>query len=401
MIYKSVLRIVFIIGFLSSTSFSKTSLKKIVGRVLAEDTQNAIAYARLSVGDNKIGTLSNEQGEFMLKIPVNLQNDTLQISHIGYETLCIPLESIGKDSLVVSLLSQSLTLEEVEIVSISPEDTILKAWRERSANYETHPTLIQGFYQEEMGERTSNTQVLFAEGILELYKTPYHKYRPDKVRVVKGRQKVTPRVYTYRGKDYRLPFITEGPHLGILLDVMKNGDSFLTRKNQKYYDFCFEEVINHNDRLTYVFSFSPKKLQSTMALFKGKVFIDLESLAVVRARYEVTYPGKKLYNQTSDKLELTSRKYEVNYMEYEDSWYLQDARVTNEYNFPPMGVNLYSHHTFLTTEILNDKIDDFPLDEALSLDEPFIEVVGSLQEEYWGDYNVIPIGETSFDQPPR
>jgi hypothetical protein len=365
--------------------------KKITGRVLAQDTGIPLAYAYLSVGGNKIGTLSNEKGDFILKVPAYRRNDTLQARHFGYVPQKIPLSDIGEDSLILNLRSQTLTLQPVEIRSISPKDTIRKSWRIREKNYEIYPTLIRGFYQEEMKDAESETQFIFAEGVLEIYKSPYHKKPDDRVRVLKGRQKSLPRGYVEEGVEYSLPYITQGPHLGILLDLMKDKESFVRKENLDYYEYRFEKVQYHNNRLTYIFTFSPNDAAKRHAFFAGKIYIDLESLAIVRANYEVTGWGLALYNRTNEKLELASREYEVNYMEHQGSWYLQDARVSNLYYFPPVYRYLSSYHTFLTTEIINEKIDRFPKKKALALEEPFVKVVTSLKEEFWEDYNFIPI----------
>lgn len=375
------------------SSIQANDYKRIIGRVQAGDTGKPLAFTRLSVGNNKLGTLSNEKGVFVIKVPSYLQNDTLQVSHLNYIPQNIPLESVGTDSLIVTLLHDTLTLATIEIPSITPEDTIRKSWKLRGKNYSTRPTLIQGYYQQEMVGVEPQTQFLITEGVLEIYKTPYNRNRNDKVRALKGRKKLAPRGYIYKGQEYPLPYISQGPHLGIILDVMKDDNSFLKPYNQKYYRYSFEEIQKHNNRLTYIFSFAPINEDKTLAFFKGKIYIDLQSLAIVRASYVVTEAGIKLYNTNDYALKLVSREYEVNYMEYQEHWYLQDARVANQYYYPLVEGELYSNHTFLTTEIINEKIKGFPINEALSLDESFVELVDSFDEEFWGDYNVIPVQE--------
>ena len=78
-------------------------------------------------------------------------------------------------------------------------------------------------------------------------------------------------------------------------------------------------------------------------------------------------------------------------MEYQDRWYLQDARVENEYHFPPVDRTLYATHTFITTEIINDQISDFPKSEGFQLNEAFVESVEALDEKFWEQYNMVPV----------
>lgn len=375
--------------FLSGQQIS-TQLK-ISGYVLADDTGQPLAFARLSIGGNEVGTLSNEQGQFVLKIPERFIYDSLTISYLGYQTRIIALREIEKDTITIRLSNQDMTLEPVVILSISPEDTLKKAWRLRGFNYETRPTLLRGYYREEMEDDPASIQFLFAEGVLELYKSPYHKSQPDRVRVLKGRQKKLPNAYATRDTQFILPHITQGPHLGLLLDVMKAEDSFVRKELQKLYRYDFQEVTYLNNRLTYVFTFRPKEKFLDYAFFQGKVFIDMENLAIVRATFAYTERGIILYNRTSEKLKLKNREFEVNYMEYHGKWYLQDARVMNHYIFPPLARTLYSSHTFLTTEIINDQVEGFPVNQSLGLNEAFVETVEILDENFWEEYNVVPV----------
>ena len=367
------------------------SQTKIMGLVLANDTNEPLPFARLSVGGNEVGTLCNEQGLFVLKIPPRFQKDSLRVTYLGYQPWVMPVEKLKEDTLIIRLDNQDLTLEAIEILSISPEDTLRRAWRSRGLNYEIHPTLLRGFYRENMEDQNRQIQFLFAEGVLELYKSPYHRNPNDRVRILKGRQKQLPRGYKHQGEDYFLPQITQGPHLGLILDVMKAESSFIRGANQRFYEYIFEKVTYHNNRLTYIFSFSPKNRDNTYSIYQGHIFLDLESLAVVRASYEYTPQGVALYNRTSKELKLISRHFEVNYMEYQDRWYLQDARVENEYHFPPVDRTLYATHTFITTEIINDQISDFPKSEGFQLNEAFVESVEALDEKFWEQYNMVPV----------
>ena len=367
--------------------------RTITGLILSSDTDEALPYARLSVGENKVGTLSNEEGAFRLVIPPEWTTDTLTIRHLAHEPAIFPLAQLTSDTLTIRLSSQDLALDPVEIVSISPRDTILKTWRLRDENYETQPSLIRGFYQEELSDRESDIQFLFAEGVLELYKSPYQRRQSDQVRMLKGRQKSLPQGYEIDEKVYPIPLIVQGPHLGILLDVMKADDSFSRRKNIGYYSYDYEEVIYHNGRLTYIFSFSPKNESNAYALFSGKIYVDLESLAIVRAQYSLTETGIRIFNNSHEELDLLSRAFEVNYMEYQSRWYLQDARVSSIYVFLPLNRELFSYHTFSTSEIINEEISQFPRNETIRLDDSFVEIVSTFEEGFWDEYNVIPVRE--------
>ena len=370
-----------------------TAPQKIVGRVLAETTGLPLAFAHLSVGGNEIGTLSNEQGVFILKVPERFHQDTLLASYLGYLPQKFPIQRLGPDTLFIRLTPSDVELDTVVIRSITAIDTLRKSWRIRGENFETRPTLLQGYYREELVDIDAQTPFLFAEGVLELYKSPYDKKAQDRVRVLKGRQKQLPNAYVQEGRTYLVPNLTEGPYLGLFLDVMKEQASFVQRKNHKLYRYAFKEMQSVNGQWAYVFSFAPKDSLKPFAIFRGEIYVDVNSLAVVHASYRVTRAGIRLYNREADQLRLVSRNFEVNYMEYQGKWYLQDAFATSRYTYPAVNRNLQSSLTFVTTEIINDKIDTFPKREALKVNQAFVETVEVLEEEFWEEYNVVPVAE--------
>lgn len=389
------LLLVLFVGLIGSAWAQGSNYQRTIqGTVIDGETQQALAFAHISIGGNEVGTLTNTNGQFVLKIPKHLQQDTLHISYLGYSSKTIPMASLTGNSIEISMGTQNLTLDAIDIPSIDPRDTIRKAWRVRRVNYEIKPTLLRGFYREEMQDEGLDIQFLFAEGVLELYKAPYHMNQgvlaKDRVRVLKGRQKSLPKAYIADGQEHLLPHITQGPHLGLILDIVKDDGSFVKRSNQGAYLYEYLEVQYLDNRLTYLFSFFPKNPSNSYAHFQGKVYLDVETLAFVRAEYEVTEAGIQLYNRTSDNLELDKRSFEVNYMLYQDKWYLRDARVANEYYYPAVDRSLSSTHTFLTTDIINEQVSRFSSDDALGLNEAFVEEVEILDEKFWEEYNVVP-----------
>jgi len=88
------------------------------GKVFNHQTQEAIPYANIGILDTEIGTLSNEDGSFSIKMPAKYENRNLLFSSIGYEKKSISINSINTSSpLQVSLTELILELDEVIILS--------------------------------------------------------------------------------------------------------------------------------------------------------------------------------------------------------------------------------------------------------------------------------------------
>lgn len=67
----------------------------ISGVVKDKQTKKRLGYVNLSVPGTSVGTITNEEGEFSIKVRNNLQAKQVEISHIGYLNEVIPIA--GKD----------------------------------------------------------------------------------------------------------------------------------------------------------------------------------------------------------------------------------------------------------------------------------------------------------------
>ncbi|NMH86909.1 carboxypeptidase-like regulatory domain-containing protein [Flavivirga algicola] len=88
------------------------------GVVKNAQTNEPIPYINIGILNRDKGTVSNENGEFTLKIPNEFINDTIKISSIGYESrIFIANEFIKtlKENKNISLLEKVIELNEVVV----------------------------------------------------------------------------------------------------------------------------------------------------------------------------------------------------------------------------------------------------------------------------------------------
>jgi len=104
-------RILFILFFtiLCAEVFSQNIT--VSGKILADDTQEALVGARIAVKGGNTGTLSDEQGAFRLEVATDA---VLSISFFGYQTQEIPVN--GQSSLEIKMLSSSFGVDEVVVI---------------------------------------------------------------------------------------------------------------------------------------------------------------------------------------------------------------------------------------------------------------------------------------------
>ncbi|MEJ7659216.1 MAG: carboxypeptidase-like regulatory domain-containing protein [Hymenobacter sp.] len=54
------------------------------GRVLDADTHQPIPNAQVGLADNRLGTSTNLEGRFALRVPAAYQSSTLEVALLGY-----------------------------------------------------------------------------------------------------------------------------------------------------------------------------------------------------------------------------------------------------------------------------------------------------------------------------
>ena len=90
--------------------------QKIKGKIISENKQ--VMFATIGIAEVNIGTITNELGDFELEIPIQFINHMLTISHIGYNTVNLKLDSLFTyDHVVVELTEKVAFLENVVVTS--------------------------------------------------------------------------------------------------------------------------------------------------------------------------------------------------------------------------------------------------------------------------------------------
>ncbi len=99
-------------GFCQTDNVSKT----LKGKIMSANKQ--VMFATVGIVKENLGTITSESGEFELKIPTGLLNQMLTISHIGYNTLDLNLDSLlTLGDVEIELIEKVESLKEVTITA--------------------------------------------------------------------------------------------------------------------------------------------------------------------------------------------------------------------------------------------------------------------------------------------
>jgi hypothetical protein len=116
-IMKKLICIVFMIGSLTNI-FGQTKNQHHILKGKISSKLEFLAFANIGIENKNIGTISNEEGGFEIEIPLLYSMDSLTISHIGYKSKKIKIESIvQEDYLEIELEQEFQVLDEVIVIA--------------------------------------------------------------------------------------------------------------------------------------------------------------------------------------------------------------------------------------------------------------------------------------------
>lgn len=98
--------------------FNKCTFSQIVidGKVIDSGTQRALVYVNIGIKKKNIGTISGDEGSFIIMIPAEYQYDSLTFSMVGYyDSILLIQDLISQKDIIVRLKEKITQLQEVVI----------------------------------------------------------------------------------------------------------------------------------------------------------------------------------------------------------------------------------------------------------------------------------------------
>lgn len=255
----------------------------VTGMIKDQITHKKLENVNISLVGTNIGTVSNADGTFSLKIPAAWGSSDLEFSHLGYLNTRLSSDAWRKQPnlSVVWMTSAGHLLDEVIVFGGHARQLVEMALSKIKENYPQHPNRMTLFYRETVQKR--RRYIGISEAMMELYKTAYHRrsIQQDRVQLTKGR-----RLLSQKQSDTLIVKVVGGPTLSQTFDFVKNSDLLFDDETINYYAFQQEPSVMLDDRMQYVIRFTPQVILD-YALFTGKLYIDRERMAFTRAEFEL------------------------------------------------------------------------------------------------------------------
>jgi hypothetical protein len=363
------------------------------GSVIDSVTNDPLVFATLAVDGTNIATVTNSEGEFILKVPeFSIEND-LSVSFIGYEKKKLILTSLKPDGNKLKLKPISVNLVEVSVFPTDPNLLIKAIMGRRNENYMDQSMRNIAFYRETI--KKGWNYVSLTEAVVDIYKQPYSSSRSDQVSLLIGRKSTD-----YDKVDTLVFKLQGGPLAALMLDIMKEPYTLFYEGNIDQYQFQIAKVTRLDDRLLYVISFGQKSGDGD-PWFYGQLYVDTENLAITSASFSLNLDNKEAAARMfirkkpmGAKVYPTKATYMVNYREKDGHWYFAYSRGQVDFKInwrkKLFNSNYYTTMELAVTDKINTENGAFKASDRLKMNVIMEDAVqGFANDDFWGDYNVI------------
>lgn len=370
----------------------------ISGKIINSKTKQPIEFANISIIGTSTGTITNMDGEFEILISEKFKKRQISVSYIGYKTYSIPIFQIKDKFLNVELVNIGITIDEIVVTTDSPQELIRKALRKIPDNYSDKAIIYTCFFRETVKENEKAIEMV--EAVLDIYKFSYanpNLKKKEEIRLVKGRE-----LESFEPAVFQNIVISGGVKAGATNDIIHYPGTFLQEKYFDLYEYQYKGNTEYNNRRVYVIVFDQKE-EIKKPYFKGKIYIDVESLAFVKVEYAYSEKGIMYYRPSLVEqgvmtfmglnLEIKELSANINYNLVGDKWYLKNINVHGAFSLSKERKSKFADYEYnlnlLVTGIEIENVKEFTDEELINSNKRIADQVKEYEKNYWDEYNTL------------
>ena len=385
--------------FLVSTSLliaqDLKSFKEITGKIIDADTKKPLVFTDIVIKKSNISTITNSDGEFLLKIPNDFLEGSITISHLGYKKRELKISSI-KNHEEIELTPAITQLNEISIRATmkNARELVKETLKKKSSLYNNKSTLMTAFYRETIKKRRKNASL--SEAVVKIHKQPYNNARRDHIELIKARKSTD-----YSKLDTLALKLQGGPFSNLFTDIIKYPEYIFNDEDLPKYKFSYGNSTSINNRQIYVVNFKQQEGHS-IPLYYGKLYIDAETLALTNAVYSLNVSNRELASRMyvrkkPRKVDVypTEATYRVNYRTTNGKWHYAYSNISLTFKVNWKGKLFNNTYTLSSEMAITDlEIQDTNLAKIRGkLIRPTTilseKASGFSDPKFWGAYNII------------
>jgi hypothetical protein len=368
-------------------------VKYITGIITDGESGDPLPYATIGIMSSGRGTVTNNNGEFGLKITREWINDSLSVSYLGYLSRKIPVRSALDNNFNIKMTREYISIPEIIIRNQIPQEIIRKAFNAIEENYGASPSILTAFYREAALKK--GALQIYSEAVIQIFKSPYTgSLLNDQIKVVRSRK-----IENLGLKDTLIIRLKAGLSSCLMLDGARNTFDFLFPGNFSQYNYRMTDIVTLDEESAYVIEFEQKP-EVDIPLFKGSVYINTHNFAIVQAEFEINpvYISKSREDFVTSpshgySVWPVSVKYNVSYRKIDDRYFLNHVKGELVFN-ARQSKKLFnsSFEVFFelaVTDIRLKNVTRFDRDEIAPVHSVFSKTITSYDPEFWGNQDFL------------
>lgn len=389
-----------LLALFSLSALAQNEFRAVNGRIKDALTGQILAYTSVTLEGTSISNISNSEGVFSLKMPVDTpDNAVIVLSRLGYSVRRVTVGSFGNSSsdnpYQITMTPVSLELEAAVIKSIDPEILLMTAYSRVRENYPRERVGLTTFYRE-LIRKASGKYLVMNEAVVDVDMASYTGISADRAAIYKGRGS-----QNYDVSDTLMVNFQGGIMNALNLDVVKTPFIGVALQEVKdAYNLTMEPSASIDDKMFAVIGFDQKHTIEDV-LFHGKIYVDPDSYAIARIEFSMNLEGheeegasvfvvkgpndRKFYAEKAD--------YVINYKKYDGLWYFDYSRTELTIATRKRRALFRQTYEIMSEMAVTDhKKGEFKIgnDERVKFSDILSRTVQDFEDEdFWEDYNVI------------
>jgi len=367
--------------------------RTIKGIVSDAESGEPLPFATIGIIREGRGTVTNNNGEFGLKISRNCIDDSLSVSYLGYFRRQIPVRQAIGNNFNIKMRREYIPIPEIIIRNQIPQEILRRAYNSIAQNYGNTPAGLTGFYREAVMKK-SELQI-YSEAILQIYKSAYTgALLSDQIKVIRSRK-----IENTDRKDTLTVRLKAGLNSCLILDGARNVFDFLLPENYDQYDYRMTDIVTVEDESAFVIEFVQKP-EIDIPLFKGTIYINTFSFAIEQTEFEIN--SSYLHKSKEDFVSFQAKgyniwpssvKYSVSYRNINGRYFLNHVR--GDLGFIAKQKNRLFSSTFnvffelAVTNITLTNVSRFERDEIAPAHSIFSKTIKSYDPAFWGNQDFL------------
>lgn len=363
------------------------------GKIVDAETSEPLPWATIGISHRGKGTVTNYNGDFILRISEEFIHDTLTVSYVGYVNRLLPVRSLPGNVMTITMDRDFIPIPEIIIRAQDPLLIIRKTISSVASNYGTTPALLTGFYRE--GVYRKKEPQVYSEAVVKIYKSPYARsLQNDQIKVIRSRK-----IENLEAKDTLAVRLKAGLSATLSLDGMRHLFDFLDPESFNAYEYHLTDIVTIDDQTAFVISFKQKPWV-TEPLMQGDIYINVDNYGVVLAEFEVN----PLYvDQTGESfISRLPRDYSMKpeYVRYRSRYRYVDGRyylshVRGDLGFSAKGRKRVFTSRFnvffelAVTEHRTDNVTRFDHEELAPVYSIFSQTIDGYDAGFWKDFDFL------------